>query len=168
MGVPFPALLCFVCVFLFPDGVLSALQQNIRCCFALFFFFFCALKHLEVGSGISDVKSVKLLFMKLQHSALKPDQATWTEKLHRFSPSLSSTMSISAQHGDGVCSARWLPGLKYDATAERSPNTTCFLPSSSTISLLLLSFSVCLSLSPLKERNICSRLKGDTLNTSSF
>lgn len=168
MGVPLLALLCFVYV-----------------CVCLFYFLIVFYLHCRIIWDVAllfaspplcfEVLGVQLMWKVWSCfswdctwcSKTRPDHMN--SKLQQVLPSLPSTKPISAQHGDGVCSVRWLPGLKHDAAAEWSPNTTCFLPSSPTIfSLLLLSFSVCLSPSPLQERNICSRPKGDALNTSSF
>ncbi len=167
MGVPFSAPLCFVCVcvcvsFLFPDCVLSLLQNNSRCCFALSRLCFEAL-----ADRFEWCEECEVIFHKIAPVALRPDHMNG--KLHRVLPSLPSTKPVSAPHRDGVCSVRWQPGLKHQRHSwmiTQYDLFPSFIPHFFSTSPLFL--SACLSLSPLKERNICSRPKGDTLNTSSF
>lgn len=79
-------------------------------------------------------------------------------RLHKALYQLN-TETVFAQWGDSQA-------LNTNATAERSANTTCFLPSSPTFSLLLLSFSlsVCVSIErkkhmfPSKGRHIKHKL----------
>lgn len=131
-AAPSPALFCvclcvYMCFFLFSDSVLSSLQNNLRCCFALCFAPLCF-----EALGVQVMWKVWSCFSWdcTWCSKTRPDHMN--SKLQWVLPSLPSTKPVSAQHGDSVCSVRWLPGLKHDAAAEWSPNTTCFLPSSPT------------------------------------
>lgn len=137
------ALFCLcMCVSWFP-GAISSLQKNMRCYFALLPSCFEA--HWD---RLKRRWSVKLFFVRL-HPVLS---TTWTANapsltqpcLHKVLYQLN-TAAVFAQWGDGQA-------LSTSATAEWSPNMTCFLPSSP----LLLSFSltVCLCLFWKKETHV--------------
>lgn len=114
MGVPFPAPALFsvracvcMCVFLFPDSVLSLLQYNLSCCFS------------SVASVLWSTWRFKLkwrekceiVFHKIAPGALRSDYMSG--KMNQVLPSFPYTKPISAQHRDSVCSVRWQPGLRH-------------------------------------------------------
>lgn len=146
-----------VCLsFLFPDSCRITWDTALLFCPR-------AIKCMETGSSFKRCDKCEVTSHEVALDALR------TANTPEFCPAFASTKPISAQHRDSVCSVRWQPGLKrrrhswmitqYDLFPSFTPHYFSTSP---------LFRSVCLFLSPLKERNICSRPKGDTLNTSSF
>lgn len=127
---------CVYVSFLFPDSVLSLLQYNLSCCFS------------SVASVLWSTWRFKLkwcekcevVFHKIAPGALRSDHMSGKKSYLAFPTQSSyqlSTETVFAQKGDSQA-----PGI--DTTAKCSSNTTCFLPSSPTISVLLLYFPICI------------------------
>lgn len=120
-----------VCVSLFPDSVLSSLQNNSRCCL-------CSLCFEAHADRFKRHEECEVLVF---HSIAA--RRSKTSKLQRVLPSLHLPQSLYQLHTEtSVCSVRWQPGLKHHSwmiTQYDLFPSLFFLPS-----LLSLCLSVCL------------------------
>lgn len=110
--------------------------------------------------------SVKLFFMRSQPTLC--DQTTWTPP-SLAQPCLHKAYISSTQRQCLLSEVTARPWRLAPQLNDHPIWPVSFLhPPLFFFSTSPLFLSVCLCLSPLKERNICSRPKGVTLNTSSF